>query len=46
MTTWTNEERFEGSPSTTYDNAAVTYDQANYNYNGQEIPVWTNEAVS
>jgi hypothetical protein len=46
MTTWTPEERMEGATSTTYDDANLTYDAVNYNYNGQVIPVWTNELTS
>lgn len=45
-TTWTNEERYANAPSVTYDESSVTYDAVNYNYNGQEITVWTNETVS
>lgn len=45
MTTWTNEERYEGADSITYDEATATYDD-NYNYKGQEITVWTNEDIS
>ena len=46
MTTWTPDQRYDNSPSITYDEATVTYDQSNYNYNGQEITVWTNEQKS
>lgn len=46
MTTWTPEERYAGSPSISYDEPTVVYDQSNYNYNGQVITTWTNEQVS
>ena len=45
-TTWTPEERYDGAPSSSYDEATLNYDMSNYNYNGQEITVWTNETVS
>jgi hypothetical protein len=45
MTTWINEEKYEGSPSITYEESGVNYDD-NYNYNGQAITVWTNETIS
>lgn len=41
-TVWTNTPKLEGAPSITY-NQAITYNNVNYNYNGQIIPVWTNE---
>lgn len=45
-TTWTNEQKEADVASTTYDDSTVTYDANNYNYNGQVIPVWTNETQS
>lgn len=46
MTTWTNEQRLEGSPIATYNDATITYSQADKNYQGQSIPVWTKETIS
>lgn len=46
MATWTNEEKQAGTASTTYNDPNVTYSANNYNYNGQVIPVWTNEPTS
>jgi len=46
MTTWTNDERYAGSASTTYDDATATYDDESLNYDGQEITVWTEDTVS
>lgn len=41
--TWTNEQVLAGTPSTTYNDASITYSQASLNYNGQITPVWSNE---
>lgn len=45
-TTWTTEKKYAGAPSTTYNDSAVTYSQANINYNGQTITTWTKETKS
>ena len=43
-TTWTKEEKESTIPSSVYDNPLITYNQANTNYNGKEIPVWNDES--
>lgn len=43
MSNWTNQEQLAGAPSILYNDATVTYDQVNYNYNGQVKVVWTNQ---
>ena len=42
-TTWTNDVKLSGQASQTYDNSSITYDDAIYNYGGQEQTVWSND---
>lgn len=43
MSTWENQELKEGAPSQDYEEAGVTYDDANYNYDGILTEQWTNQ---
>lgn len=45
-TSWTPEERYAGSPSLSYDEPTLIYNQIDYSYNGQALTVWTNETIS
>lgn len=43
MTTFTNQTKFAGQTPKTYNEAGLTYNQANYLYNGIIGTVWTNQ---
>jgi len=43
MINWTNQEELENSPSITYDEVGVIYDDPLYNYNGQLLTNWNNQ---
>jgi hypothetical protein len=45
MATWTNELPYGNAVSIQY-NAAITYNSALYNYNGQAVTVWSNQTKS
>ena len=42
MSTWNNTDKLAGAPSTTYNDATVTYNSSLYNYIGQILSRWFN----
>lgn len=43
MATWTNQEKLSTQTSITYDEAGITYDKADEQYNGKTRTDWTNQ---
>lgn len=41
MTTWSNETKYAGQSSITYNESGKTYNEATYNYNGKVAPIWS-----
>lgn len=43
MTNWDNQEKKEGSPSISYEEDGVTYEDERYNYAGELAENWQNQ---
>lgn len=44
MSTWTDQQKYEGQTPITYNEAAKTYNELSILYSGKQGTVWTDQA--